>query len=845
MKKSAPINVLSPTIHYKYYLLLLVIVFLVFGNTIGNSYNMDDNLVTQHHPLTSSKNLSTIVDIFKTPYYVDNMGYSYGYRPIVTLSFFIEHYFFGERVVVSHFFNLLLYATTVLLLFNLLINWLGEKGAILSLLTIIFFTVHPAHSEVVASIKNRDEILALLFIVLTGLAILKYLSNDNWIYLFFIFCFSLLAILSKKSIYSMVLILPLATIFFKEVSHKQLILFSLVLVLPAAIIGSNLKFERAVFLSLIPMLGVFCFYYLRKYLRGDLKFDDKNINILLSAISWVWVAFTINQHNNLYIILYLGLLLFVLKKNKFWFIFQASIQLITLSFFLDSKDLSLAALFLSLSFYTHSIINNKQDKKLLYLVIIISVFIITIDPDIIRLTMILDTFLFFYLTLKRPLWPLLFAVLGFITKIFSIIDFRQILILTYSIINYKYERKNGHHIKINSIIIVTIIYVFFSYLPTFQTNIKSIFSPDKQTNNSSGEIPELKVSSDKSTFKENRPINYVENTLIAPHTKLETIGTGFIVMGEYLKLMLFPKELSYYYGYAKITTTGLNNLSVWLSLLAHLGLIVLAIWQFNKRPIITVGITWYLISILLFSNWPELVAGMVGERLAFTASAGFSIVIASIIVWIKPDFSFNKPKGVEFVVFFILLILSVRTYARNREWKDPMTLMSNDIKHLENSAQANNLYAIYLMKESVNPKINPQAKNNYQLLALKHFKKAVEIYPAFFNANFDIGRVNIELQDFENAKIAFEHAYKIHPENMLVLEELAKTSFDLKQKDDTEYYGNLYIEKNPYNENIHELLAYIMLINNEKSKSKAYSERGMKYFPNNQNLYQILMKSSK
>lgn len=845
MKKSTPINTLSSPIHYKYYLLLLVIVVLVFGNTIRNDYNMDDNLVTQHHPLTSSKRLSTIVDIFKTPYYIDNMGYSYGYRPIVTLSFFIEHFFFGENVGVSHFFNLLLYATTLVLLLKLLLSWLGEKGAIISLLAIIFFTVHPAHSEVVASIKNRDEILALLFIVLAGLAILKYLSRDNWGYLFFIFVFSLLAILSKKSIYSMVLILPVATIIFKEVNSKQLILFSIVLVIPAAIIGSNLKFERAVFLSVIPMGSIFCFYYLRKYIQGDWKLDTKKANILHSFISWAWVAFTIHQHSNFYLILYLGFLLFVLKKNEFWLISQVILQLFTLSFFFDSRDLSLVAMFLSLSFYTHSIIKNKPDKKLLFLAIIISIFNISIYPGISIIPMVLDTFIFFFLTSKRPLWPLLMAILGVIGNISSGIGFRQLLTLAYSIINYKYEKKNGHHIKINSVIIVTIIYLFLSSLPTFQANVKSIFSTDKQINNSSGEIPQVKIHSGKSTFKENRPIGYVENTLIAPHTTIETIGTGFIVIGEYLKLMIFPKELSYYYGYSKIKTTGLNDLNVWLSILAHLSLIVLAIWQFKTRPVLTFGIAWYLISILLFSNWPELVAGMVGERLAFTASAGFSIFMASLIIWIKPNFSFTKPKGIEWVVFSIFILMGVRTVARNAQWKDPITLMSHDIKHLENSAHANNLYAIYLMKESVNPKNNPQVKHKFQLLALQHFKQAVTIYPAFFNANFDIGRVNIELQDFKNAKLAFEQSYKIDPENILVLEELTKTSFDLKQKSDTEFYGNKYIEKDKHNENIHELVAYIMFINNEKVKAKEYAERGLNYFPNNQNLQGIFRESSK
>ncbi len=47
----------------KYYIVLGIIVFLVFGNTLSNGYNMDDNLVTQHHRLTSKESDSSFLSI--------------------------------------------------------------------------------------------------------------------------------------------------------------------------------------------------------------------------------------------------------------------------------------------------------------------------------------------------------------------------------------------------------------------------------------------------------------------------------------------------------------------------------------------------------------------------------------------------------------------------------------------------------------------------------------------------------------------------------------------------------------------------------------------------------------
>ncbi len=62
--------------------------FVIYANTIPNDYNLDDELVTQNHRLTS-KGISAIPEIFTSPYYEDKAGYKYEYRPIVLISFAI------------------------------------------------------------------------------------------------------------------------------------------------------------------------------------------------------------------------------------------------------------------------------------------------------------------------------------------------------------------------------------------------------------------------------------------------------------------------------------------------------------------------------------------------------------------------------------------------------------------------------------------------------------------------------------------------------------------------------------------------------------------------------------
>jgi hypothetical protein len=259
-----------------------------------------------------------------------------------------------------------------------------------------------------------------------------------------------------------------------------------------------------------------------------------------------------------------------------------------------------------------------------------------------------------------------------------------------------------------------------------------------------------------------RALEYVENTLVAPHSASEKIATGFSTLSEYFRLMVFPKELSFYYGYSKITTTNFNDWMVWLGILIHLILVGLAIWKIRVQPIMSLGIFWYITSILLFSNWVELVAGMVGERLAFTASAGFSIFFAGLIFWIKPDFNWRKPKWVEFSVFVILILLATRTFVRNADWKDAVTLMSHDIKHLGKSAQANNLLALNLAKYA-EEQTDDNLRKRYFKKAQHHFKRAFEIYPPFGNAYYDFARVSMTIGENKTAVFGLEKSIEYNP----------------------------------------------------------------------------------
>lgn len=139
-------------------LIIVAFCFLIYSNSLFNGYNMDDELVTRNHRLTS-KGVCAIPEIFTSPYYQDDMGYAYEYRPVVLATFAIEHSLFGDNPFVSHLFNLLLYAACCVLLYKVLQSLSSTFTPVFSLAVALLFASHPSHTEVVSSIKNRDEIL--------------------------------------------------------------------------------------------------------------------------------------------------------------------------------------------------------------------------------------------------------------------------------------------------------------------------------------------------------------------------------------------------------------------------------------------------------------------------------------------------------------------------------------------------------------------------------------------------------------------------------------------------------------------------------------------------------------
>jgi len=124
------------------------------------------------------------------------------YRPVVGVTFLLDFLVWRWNPLGYHLTNVILHVLCILLVFQLTKTLLNchskvESKALLSFFTAIFFAVHPIHTESVAWIAGRTDILATLFFLLAFLAYILFRKEKRPVALVLSFVFFFFSVGSK------------------------------------------------------------------------------------------------------------------------------------------------------------------------------------------------------------------------------------------------------------------------------------------------------------------------------------------------------------------------------------------------------------------------------------------------------------------------------------------------------------------------------------------------------------------------------------------------------------------------------------------------------------------------
>lgn len=600
----------------KYSWILVFLTFLLYGNSINNEYSLDDNIVVEGNTLVA-QGIKAIPEIFVSRYSTDKKQ-SYDYRPLVLISFAIEKQFFSKlpekqtlnekkrkdkltQANISHFINVVLYALTCVLVFKFLINIFTKQQVLFSFLITILFLVHPLHTEVVSSIKNRDEMLMLIGMLLTMNYFLKYVETKQIKYYFLGILFTLGALASKSNGMALIALVPIILYFVK------------------------------------------------------------------AEVKTIAVAF------------------------------------------------------------------------------------------------------------------------------------------------------------------LTILFLFIGF-----TQIQKIILPSTQV----------------------RIFEYFENPLMHEDWSMKRISTALYCSWFYLKMLIFPKDLSFYYGYNQIPIATWDFWQVWASLLFYGSLGIYGLYAFIKRRIEGLAILLWIGLMMGVNNFLILLPGIVADRFAFAFSLGFSILVVWIIlklfkVELTKDLNkISLPNGAVVAILVLFVVYSGRTIARNPDWHDYMTLFENDIKHLTESAKAhalisNTLYPMLAQETQKNPN-NPEIQNDVQKI-IYHYKEAIRIYPDYTTSINNLGSVYVNfLRDYSTAISYCTEAVRQDSNYLEAHFNLAFSYQNSNNYDKSLYHFIRVIEINPDYAKAYELLNQLLEKNNKMKegieallKIVAYSKNPKPIYISVANIYSL------
>jgi protein O-mannosyl-transferase len=201
-------------------LFFLGLSFLIYGKSIGNKYSMDDEYVTYNN-VQIHKGIAAIPEIFRTTYSIDSKS-SFEYRPLVKVTYAIEYQLFGENPSVSHFINILFYVLCLVILFYVLLRLIPQYNYLFALTVTLLFLIHPLHSEVVLSLKNRDVMLSFIGCMMSLLFYLRFVEGKGNLNVIYGFLWLLFALMSKKDCMPFMAVIPFTVWFFRNANWKQL-----------------------------------------------------------------------------------------------------------------------------------------------------------------------------------------------------------------------------------------------------------------------------------------------------------------------------------------------------------------------------------------------------------------------------------------------------------------------------------------------------------------------------------------------------------------------------------------------------------------------------------------------
>ncbi|PBQ31476.1 hypothetical protein CNR22_06760 [Sphingobacteriaceae bacterium] len=297
----------------------------------------------------------------------------------------------------------------------------------------------------------------------------------------------------------------------------------------------------------------------------------------------------------------------------------------------------------------------------------------------------------------------------------------------------------------------------------------------------------------------------------------ERFATKGFVLLKYLWLQLFPATLSSDYSYNTIEYRHFTSWDFLLSIVIHVGMVVAAVYYTLKKHILGFALMTYIIFALMIGNVLMDIGATMGERLIFHSSIGFCIAIAYWILLGLDKLStvtINVRKtALVSLVLVITFLFGCKTWERNWDWKNDVTLFLKDVKTMPHSvlvlgnagarwvdlADTKEVTGVQVVGQDstrfndyngtlviTDEEVKQGGYKNKREAALfkgiSFLKHATDLHPRYVNGYLNLGLAYFKLRkDFE-ALYYWKNAERLYPNNPYLRNYYQVYSNDLKNR---------------------------------------------------------------
>jgi hypothetical protein len=287
----------------------------------------------------------------------------------------------------------------------------------------------------------------------------------------------------------------------------------------------------------------------------------------------------------------------------------------------------------------------------------------------------------------------------------------------------------------------------------------------------------------------------LDNSLQTATGLFDRLASAVLVLGRYLKLLVFPHHLTWDYGYLEVPVVTFADPWALLSLVAYGAILVVAIVRIRRKETFVFGIWFYLVTLSVVANIFLLVGAAMAERFLYMPSAGFCLVV--IVGLMKLTAVDGDPPRPGLRAFFqdhwkflcillpIVVLFSVRTVTRNQDWSDTYSLFAAGVDR-SRSARVHFSYGREVLRryQAMPQGAKVSAEGRALLDEASHeISKAVTIFDEYTEAHMNLGICRVYQGDYQGAIDSLKRARQLDPTHPGVLHNLGGVYTKWRQYD--------------------------------------------------------------